>query len=165
MRLHLGCGKKLWPGWVNVDGNAPADVIHDLSKPLPYEDKTAKEIHCIHLFEHFYPHQVDDVLADWFRVLRPGGRLVMEMPDFVKACRNTIEAIDKGEIPSDKYCMWPLFSNNPDGCQYHDHKWGWTYQTLKPVMEKAGFINVVEDNPQHKGRKINRDFRISGVKL
>lgn len=164
MRLHLGCGKKYRQGWVNIDGGGRCDVVHDLSTPLPYGDGEALEIEAIHLFEHFYPQDVEGILTDWHRVLMKGGKLTLEMPDIYKSAKNLIAEIDRGEQPSNKWAMWPIYGDNPDRGHYDCHKWGWTFKTLSPILLSVGFRSVVECSPQHHGRKVNRDFRIEAIK-
>ena len=169
MKLHLGCGKKHWPGYINIDG-APAngkqpDVLHDFRYPLPYDANVVSEIQAIHLFEHFYPHEAAGILSDWRRVLKPGGRLVLEMPDIYKSAKNLIREIDAGKTPSDTWSMWPIFGANPKGQHYDDHKTGWTFKTLKPLLETIGFQHVIEKPTQHHGKRQERDFRVEAVKL
>lgn len=51
-KLHVGCGDKALPGWVNVDLTPyPAvDVVQDVARDLPFED-------CPYIFaEHFLEH-------------------------------------------------------------------------------------------------------------
>ncbi len=91
--LELGCGNaKLVPWSIGVDRVANDDAVMqiggvksvatvqaDLNRPLPYADESVDEIVAQHLLEHL----VDTlgVLQDWYRVLSPGGRLVLTTPD------------------------------------------------------------------------------------
>ena len=58
MKLNLGCGDKILPGYVNVDvaesraGKRP-DVLCDLHRLTPFEDNSADEILSVHVVEHF----------------------------------------------------------------------------------------------------------------
>jgi len=58
MRLHLGCGRDIRDGWINIDSVAlpGVDVVADLDNcaatPLPFDDDTVDEIEGIHLIEH-----------------------------------------------------------------------------------------------------------------
>jgi predicted SAM-dependent methyltransferase len=58
IRLNLGRGDKILPGYVNVDV-APSrarkqhDVICDLHQLKPFEDASADEVLAVHVVEHF----------------------------------------------------------------------------------------------------------------
>src|SRR5688572_13102683 len=102
MRLNIGAGGKRVPGFTGVDAveRSGADVVADAGK-LPFDDNCAEELMAIHLLEHLYPWDVPATLAEWFRVLKPGGKLVLEMPDIIKACQNMVEGAKKaGKHPS-----------------------------------------------------------------
>lgn len=165
MKIHLGCGKHVLEDYVNVDmvkhpkaKREPEMLGVDITKALPFDDGVADEIMAIHLLEHFYEWEVPDVLAEWRRILKPGGRLVLEMPDVVKACRNIIE----GQSP--QMGMWPLFGDNTLKDPLMCHKWAWCYNTLKPVLSENGFCGIIEKSPQWHGKRVNRDFRIEARK-
>jgi len=81
-KLNLGCGNDIRPGYVNLDlfGLDGVDVVHDLNAlPLPFEDGSFAEILCLDVFEH-----VDYIplLKDCHRILKPGGRILIEVPHF-----------------------------------------------------------------------------------
>jgi len=163
VRIHLACGKHILEGWVNCDiekhSKAPKDpdIFCDVSE-VPLPDLIADEVMAIHILEHFYHWEVPKVLAEWNRLLKVGGKLSLEMPDIMKAARNLIDGCD------DQMAMWPIYGDqtleNPLMC----HKWGWTFKTLKPVLEAAGFTEVTLQFPEWHGRKTMRDFRVEAIK-
>src|SRR5687767_12241110 len=78
-KLNLGCGDKILPGYINVDvvesrGGFKPDVICDLHRLTPFEDTSVDEILSVHVVEHFWRWEVLDVLREWVRVLKPGGK-------------------------------------------------------------------------------------------
>lgn len=79
LRLNVGCGHEVLPGFVNLDVRAVpglglrADVLR-----LPFADATADEIRAGSLLEHFADPCV--VLDELHRVLKPDGRLVVRVP-------------------------------------------------------------------------------------
>jgi SAM-dependent methyltransferase len=57
-RLHLGCGRDIREGWINLDCvdlpgvDAVADLDACATTPLPFEDDTFDEVFASHLLEH-----------------------------------------------------------------------------------------------------------------
>ena len=80
LRLHLGCGNKILPGWTNVDFlNPKADQEVDLfTFPWPWESSTVDEILMEQFLEHF-PNLIDAV-REIHRVLRNGGKIRVVVP-------------------------------------------------------------------------------------
>ena len=88
-KIHLGCGVKHLPGWFHVDALAYDHVDHvgrveDLSF-IP--DNTAQLIYACHVLEHFGRKTYKAALAEWCRVLAPGGVLRLAVPDCNAAAR------------------------------------------------------------------------------
>jgi SAM-dependent methyltransferase len=83
-RLHLGCGKTILPGWVNLDRTAgdDIDVVADLDNcaacPLPFDDNTFDEFLASHLFEHL--RNPLPFMQELHRVAKPGARAVFRVP-------------------------------------------------------------------------------------
>ncbi len=81
--LDLGCGRVKAPGAVGVDFNfdaTAADVIADLSDPLPFPDNTIELVRAIHLIEHVM--DVMKTMAEMHRVCRPGGTIYLVTPHY-----------------------------------------------------------------------------------
>jgi SAM-dependent methyltransferase len=90
IKLHIGCGEKYLEGYVNIDYpqsehsvmRIRADVYHDI-RTLSYPDNSVDEVRSHHLFEHFLRADALALLMKWRRWLKPGGKLVIETPDFL----------------------------------------------------------------------------------
>lgn len=78
LMLDLGAGP------VSPEGYTPMGRGHHGTEiyPLPYEDDTVDVIRAVHVLEHFGHREVDAVLAEWVRVLKPGGILRVAVPNF-----------------------------------------------------------------------------------
>ena len=83
MKLNIGCGFNILDGYVNVDKmpTTPKTVVMDLMA-LDFENGVASEIYMRHVIEHFFEDQINTLLAACARILQPGGKLVIETPDF-----------------------------------------------------------------------------------
>jgi SAM-dependent methyltransferase len=84
LKVHLGCWHRYIPEFVHVD---LCDMPHIDYKSsidrLPFlEDGSVELIYCSHALEYFDRKEAVQVLAEWRRVLRPGGRLRLAVPDF-----------------------------------------------------------------------------------
>ena len=79
MRLHLGCGPDILPGWVNVDicpDLGPSVNVWDLEEfPWPFDDGSADEIRGFDIIEHIHGRLVPGFLAECHRILAPGAAL------------------------------------------------------------------------------------------
>ncbi|MEK7174242.1 MAG: glycosyltransferase [Patescibacteria group bacterium] len=99
MKLHLGCGEKYLPGYVNIDHPATehtvidvrADIYADI-RTLSYAENSIEEIRNHHMFEHFTRTEALKLLLTWRRWLMPDGRLVIETPDFAASVRAYVRA-------------------------------------------------------------------------
>lgn len=170
LKLNLGCGDKILPGYVNVDvvearaGMKP-DVICDLHDLAPFEDGSADEILSVHVVEHFWRWEIGAVLKEWVRVLKPGGRMVVECPNIRSACEAFLQDPVSGarEDAAGQRTMW-VFYGDP---QWKDplmiHRWGYTPESLRELLVEAGLRDVRQEPAQYKLRE-PRDMRLVGVK-
>lgn len=96
IKLHIGCGTNVLPGWLNIDRvtRAPGVVTNIDATALPFPDASVTAILAEHVFEHFTFTEERAVWREVARVLRPGGELVLEVPDLEWVCRSFLQAED-----------------------------------------------------------------------
>lgn len=119
--------------WVNVDCQArwKPDVVCDISS-LPQNWTGRADVVVLHqVLEHFDCTGGPALLKECWRVLAPGGRLLVFVPDQVALARRWLE----GGI--DDY----LYNVNTYGAYMGDeadrHKWGWCYRSLHMVLSEG----------------------------
>tara|TARA_R110000868_G_scaffold247991_3_gene504349 strand:+ start:4300 stop:4770 length:471 start_codon:yes stop_codon:yes gene_type:complete len=155
MRIHLGSGDKYWPGFVNVD-MIGGDVQSDVRK-LVFEDDSADEIHAIHLFEHLHRMDADSALLEWKRVLKPGGKLVLEVPCLDKIAQHIVD----GNTNFAK-TLFGLYGdvrlNRPEML----HQWCWSKKEIAQTLKANGFTRVEVMEPYFHFE--DRDMRVIAFK-
>jgi predicted SAM-dependent methyltransferase len=111
LRLHLGCGSTVVPGWKNIDRSPnvllskaprlrsvlgkvgvltqqqaaatfPTGIIYaDVRRRIPFPDGVAQFVYSSHMIEHMVRADGIRVMREAARVLAPGGILRIATPD------------------------------------------------------------------------------------
>lgn len=161
MLLNLGCGNKKLPGFLNVDLQGDPDEVADVFGPLPFESDSFEEVHAYHVAEHCYRWQIDGVLREWARVLKPGGLMVLELPCLDKVIHIFQAFIKEGKPPPTNLTMWGLFGDpgwkDPAMC----HRWAYSVVEMTALMESAGMTVKLLHPQTHVAV---RDMRLEGRK-
>lgn len=152
LKLHLACGHDYNKDYINVDLYAPDDAVCDVRfdvQKLPYPDNSVDEIKAFHIIEHFHFFEVKDVLNEWFRVLKPGGRLYLETPDFLETCRSFVEGSPVMPIEEWRVLLYGHFFAHP-WVPGQTHKFLFTESQLRTNLGWAGFKTVNRVAPASK---------------
>jgi predicted SAM-dependent methyltransferase len=139
LRINLGCGSTYKPGYINIDrfDASVADMLADVSS-LPYESNSIDVIEAAQLIEHFDLAHLRYVLAEWFRVLKPGAELMLETPDLSRSLKKLLRSRNEQRRTT---LQW-IFGIDSPGLQ---HKSGFTFEHLKQELELTGFSEVVRE--------------------
>ncbi|WP_395059343.1 methyltransferase domain-containing protein [Polaromonas sp.] len=170
VRLNLGCGDKILPGYVNVDvvearaGKSP-DVICDLHELSCFENDHADEIMAIHVVEHFWRWEIEAILREWLRVLKPGGSMVLECPNLLSACQALLAEpeLRSRQDKAGQTSMWVFYGDPGWKDPLMIHRWGYTPHSLAQLMQSVGMVNVRQEAAVYKLRE-PRDMRLVGEK-
>jgi predicted SAM-dependent methyltransferase len=142
------CGGRtpLSPDNLNVDivDHPTVDVIADISRKLPFDDKEIDKIISIATLEHFGPLQLKAVLREFYRILREGGRLEIGVPSLEKIFKYY------QHNGCDDFAVRFLHGAQKD--QYDVHLFVVDYKRFKKELEEVGFKDICEtdyDYPFH----------------
>lgn len=146
IRLHLGCGRIDHPGFINIDAIARRHVHYvQAADRLPrFGDGSVDLVYACHVLEHFSHLQVPAVLREWGRVLKPGGRLCLSVPDFDRIL----------DIYRDTGRDAGIILNALMGGQeyaYNHHRVIFNKEYLSGLLVAAGFRSVGEWAPDDGG--------------
>jgi len=61
-------------------GDHPQNLHGDATVLYWFQDEVLNYIYASHLIEDFSPEGIKDILVEWFRVLKPGGYLIIYCP-------------------------------------------------------------------------------------
>lgn len=159
LSVNVGSGGKGLPGWVNIDLRRHPDTTLqlDIRQPLPLADDSVARMLAEHVVEHIeFRQDIPRVLADWHRILRPGGVLRIIVPD----ARSMIEAYVSGDkkrwlelgwdleaMPRDIHTPMHILNHtfNQDG----EHLFAYDFETLALVLRHAGFGTIERMSYRH----------------
>lgn len=149
IKVIIGTRTWLGPDWVHIDIDPrplvdpktnerhPVDVVCDARK-LDLPDNYADIVFNSECLEHFPWKETQDVVREWGRIVKPGGRLVIETPDFILAANQIVQW---DCLEGDLRMQQIFFAEQLNEFDFHFA--GITHRTLPHFMENAGF--EVED--------------------
>jgi SAM-dependent methyltransferase len=138
MKLNVGSGNRPKEGYLSVDL-----VGGDVTAPawdLPYGDGTVEAIYSRHMIEHLTFKNAHRALAEWSRVLVPGGTVEIICPnrDIHVANLGDHRINPKLGISFHDFAMNGLYGWQRK--RPHDvHQWAWNPGELGQAMQDAGF--------------------------
>lgn len=142
MRLNLCCGNDIREGYVNVDfrQTTPSVSVVDLSKfPWPFANECAEEILLLDALEHFPYSMTTSILMECYRVMRPDGRLAVQVPD---AAILGAVLCSRGRFQCNRCGHWMRGETErdlslPDGADGYDRECPGCQQSVGDVLEAA----------------------------
>ena len=82
---------------LNVIPASNVDFLWDAAKRLPFRDGAFDVVYASHILEHIPWYNAEQVLAEWVRVVAPGGRLEIWVPDGLKICKAFVDAVSRAD--------------------------------------------------------------------
>jgi predicted SAM-dependent methyltransferase len=136
MRINLGCGLVYKKGFVNVDDFDVTVADHLMSAfNLEFEDKVAEVIECSQVLEHLGAAKSLYAVAECFRVLKPGGILLLETPDVETAFKSFLKKGDEQR----KYLMNWIYGLDSPGMV---HRYCFPKELLNRMLKQTGYENI-----------------------
>jgi predicted SAM-dependent methyltransferase len=157
--LHVGCGPKHKdettlafnsPSWkelrLDIDPSVQPDLLGTMTDMRSVESGSVDAIFSSHNIEHLYPHEVPVALAEFLRVLKPDGFVVITCPDLQSVCALVAEdKLTDAAYTSPAGPIAPLdilYGHRPPmarGNLYMAHRCGFTQKVLASTLQGSGF--------------------------
>ena len=165
IKLHVGCGRDRWDDYINIDAASPeADWNAELDAIRMPEASVAR-IEGHHVIEHLSLQQARAFLQCAYRMLQPGGKIVLEYPDIGKIT----DMLTRAEFEPDFLTDHPLglrgiFGEPKPGMNNYDfHRWGYSATNMQQVLSEAGFRHMRFSEGLRHGFPL-RDTRVEALK-
>ena len=113
-----------------VDHYAPIDR-------LPYPPGSVDEIRSVQVLEHVGMKETPAVLAHWHALLKPGGFVHVDVPDFEETARRLLAQPDE---PSKDWYYRLVYGSQKN--PYAFHRNGFSPARLERLLKEAGFREV-----------------------
>ena len=140
-RLHIG-GQEAKAGWEVLNANPASYVDHvcDAKDLSQFEGNTFQQVYASHVVEHFdYKDEMIKALAEWHRVLLPGGTVLISVPDLDVLCHLFLQ---REQLSGDErfFVMRMMFGGHVD--KYDYHVVGLNQEFLESFLHHSGFMNI-----------------------
>jgi predicted SAM-dependent methyltransferase len=131
MNLDIGAGQqKRDETYQSVDIAEGADIKAPMWD-IPVEDASVENLYSSHALEHVEMVKVPETLKEWFRIMKPGARGEVIVPNFDYVARYWLTGENR---------VWAemlVFGDQRDGGRFH--KCAFTAAVLRGDLEGVGF--------------------------
>lgn len=161
--LHVGCGaphpdklpEAFFPrgAWaevrLDIDPDVAPDIVASITDMTVVPTASVDAVWSAHNLEHLWAHEVPIALAEFLRVLKPGGFALVTMPDLQQVAALVAEGNLEG--PAYMSALGPiaaidmLYGFRPSlaqGNAFMGHRTGFTAASLTAHLQRAGFAEV-----------------------
>ncbi len=140
MKLHVG-GHQKHPDWKIFD-IAPSDItdfVGTCTDMSQFPVGSVEEIYASHVLEHLsHNGELECALREFLRVLKPGGRIRISVPDFYEIAR----AFCADDLTTGDRFKLSRLAFGGQRNEYDLHKIGFSYDILQLFLQEVGFCNI-----------------------
>ena len=158
--LHVGCGSATIANmpagfqdgsWrevrFDINPNVRPDIIGTITDMNAVESDSVDALYSSHNIEHVFAHEVNAVLAEFKRVIKPDGFVAVTCPDLEAVAKHIAEGRLEDPLyisPSGPISPLDIFYGHgaaiARGEVYMAHRTGFTAKTLGEHARAAGFV-------------------------
>jgi len=157
IKLNIGSGYDFKVDYINIDQYVrAADLNCRIDRLIWFSDKSVDEVLANHVIEHIGLEMTKKVLKEWERILKPGGKIVIRVPNFELYVKEWLNSETEYKLG---WGNINLFGHDKIG-MYHNI--GFTKGMLHRVISNAGLkIEKLEVVP-NRHNVTNFEYRENG---
>ena len=140
-KLNLGCGQDIKQGYVNADIRKlnGVDIVVDMEKPLPFQNEEFDEVLMKDSMEHVSWRNIEQLINEVHRILKKGGKLIIQCPDLEEIAKQVILNPDFKFNELEGYKAISFWVYGEQNYPENTHKSGFTKPALRKLLESHGF--------------------------
>lgn len=128
---------------LDINPDRLPDVVGDATK-LPFGEGEFEALYAGHLLEHLSPRTCGNVLQEWYRVLKPGGEMIVAVPNLALVAEYLLTDPEATVYicPGGPITALDMIYGLPQ--DHMQHAWGFTRESLaRRAMEMEWEEGVV----------------------
>lgn len=142
-------------------------IKHDCRKPLPFGAETVDHILCSHFLEHIFPSEADAIIADFARILKPGGTVHLIVPDILGMARKYVESAGASNpLAGDEFVKETILSRVDSGSVKFrilellgnyglTHKWMYDQYSITHRVQRLGLVPLDGNDTPSRSFRLN----------
>lgn len=146
--LDVGCGnQKIAPRLLGVDAYDEAADVKAYMWEMPFADNSVDGILCFHALEHISKYKIPDTLDEFQRILKPGARFIIMVPDLEWVLNAFLQN------PTHDWEMDMIFGSQTAEGQFH--KTGFTERIIRSYFEIIPKCEIIQIFKVDAYRQVN----------
>lgn len=146
--VNIACGDSYIEGWRNFDYAPHSGLVvrANLLGRLPVENCEADVVYSSHFLEHVPRNRVSAFISECFRIVKPGGKIRLVVPDLEEMCRVYLRLREECEHTKADFVILEML----DQCvrTVPGGELGAFYGQIEPSNE-AGIVEFVRQRTGH----------------